>query len=723
MVADIDCGVSPRRQHSRLFGANLGHGACRLCSWPNYLSPPSGRDRNLPEHRNNFCRGLRPDLGAQSRRPHQSRCPSGQVGGGGQHAVFQPDHAHYDRIRRHRANGSVRPQPRQSGVGYRAILSRHHGCSPCNYGTGRPSPLISAMIDTTPIAARHASIAHRLLPVLGWLPGYRRDWLLPDVLAGLAVWAVMVPESMAYAGIVGVPPIMGLYTIVPPLIAYALLGTSRLLVVGPDTATGLISALTVGAIAAQGTAEFNALTSTLAILIGVFFLLFGALRMGWVAAFIPTPVMRGFIEGLVCVTIIGQVPHLLGIEGTSGNFFTKLWFIVQHLSDVSLAPVLTGLLSLIAMLLLRYSAPRLPAALVVAVAATVLVGLLGGEAAGVNVVGELPSGLPHLTLPRFDLAVLQELAPGALAIVLVGYAEALGGAKAAAMQGGGDIDPNQELIAHGPANILSGLFGGFLVVGSLSKTSVAMAAGAHTQLANLVAAIFCFLTLVFLTPLFRGMPHPALAAIVIAAMLHLSRPEYLRDLFARSRREFALAAIVIAGELTLGVLQGIALGVALSLLMLIYRTSHPQGAVLGQLPGEEAYRDVRRHPEAITFPGLLIWRIGGELFFASVGHLDEGLKAALATSRTPAKHVLLDADSVNFVDTSGCDAALIAIKELQSRGVSVAFARVRDEVRERLRLAGIESVVGSANFYERVTDGVRAWQGQAGVDALSAGRC
>ena len=294
------------------------------------------------------------------------------------------------------------------------------------------------MIDTMPIPAPPYSIAHRLLPVLSWLPGYRRNWLMADVLAGLAVWAVMVPEGMAYAGIVGVPPIMGLYTIVPPLIAYALLGTSRLLVVGPDTATGLISALTVGAIAVQGTAEFNTLTSTLAILIGAFFLLFGALRMGWVAAFIPTPVMRGFIEGLVCVTIIGQVPHLLGIEGTSGNFFAKLWFVALHLPHTALAPVLTGLLSLTAMLLLRYSAPRIPAALVVAVVATILVGLVGAEAAGVSVVGDLPSGLPHLALPHLDPAILRELAPGALAIVLVGYAEALGAAKAAALQSGGE---------------------------------------------------------------------------------------------------------------------------------------------------------------------------------------------------------------------------------------------------------------------------------------------
>jgi SulP family sulfate permease len=559
-------------------------------------------------------------------------------------------------------------------------------------------------------AGRPASIAQRLLPVLGWLPAYRRDWLLQDILAGLAVWAVMVPEGMAYAGIVGVPPIMGLYTIVPPLIAYALLGTSRLLVVGPDTATGLISALTVGAIAVQGTAEFNTLTSSLAILIGALFLLFGALRMGWVAAFIPTPVMRGFIEGLVCVTIIGQVPHLLGLDGTSGSFFAKLWFVLLHLPDAALAPALTGLLSLMAMLLLRRFLPRVPAALIVAVVATILVGLLDGEAAGVRVVGDLPSGLPHLALPDLDPAKLWDLLPGALAIALVGYAEALGAAKAAAMQGADDVDPNQELIAHGPANILSGLFGGFLVVGSLSKTSVAMSAGASTQLANLVAAVFCFLTLVLLTPLFRGMPHPALAAIVIAAMLHLSKPGYLRGLLARDRSEFAIAAVVVAGELTLGVLHGIALGVALSLLLLIYRTSHPQGAVLGQLPGEEAYRDVRLHPEARTFPGLLIWRPGGDLFFASIGRLDEELKAALAASHPPAKHVLLDAEAVNFIDITACDALLDTIKELQSQGITFAFARVRDEVRERMRLGGIEAAVGPANFCERVTDGVRAWQ-------------
>src|SRR5262245_57990280 len=321
------------------------------------------------------------------------------------------------------------------------------------------------------------SFVHRSLPIIKWIGAYRREWLLPDVFAGVALWTVMVPEAMAYSSIVGVPPIMGLYTIVPALVAYALLGTSRQLVVGPDTATGLISAVTVGAVVAQGTAEYNTLTSTLAVLIGVFFLFVGIMRMGWVAAFISTPVMRGFIEERVYVTIVGQVPHLLGIPGVSGDFFTKTWNIFEHLPDVSLAPVLTGLLSLAAMLLFRHFAPRVPAALVTMVVATIVIGLLGGEAAGVHVAGHIPSGPPHLTLPHLDRTILQELIPGALAIVLIGYAEALAAAKAAAIESGGDIDPNQELVAHGPANILSGLFGGFLVVGSLSKASGAMGAG------------------------------------------------------------------------------------------------------------------------------------------------------------------------------------------------------------------------------------------------------
>jgi MFS superfamily sulfate permease-like transporter len=323
-------------------------------------------------------------------------------------------------------------------------------------------------------------------------------------------------------------------------------------------------------------------------------------------------------------------------------------------------------------------------------------------------------------LPRLSPDLLLALAPGALSIVLVGYAEALGAAQAARTDE--EIDPNQELRAHGAANVLSGLFGGFLAVGSLSKTSVAIGAGARTQVANLVAALLCFLTLIFLTPLFRGLPHPALAAIVIAAMLHLSKPSYLRRLAAEAPAEFGVAVMVIAGELVLGVLQGIALGVVISLLLLIYRTSHLNGAVLGKLPGEQAYRDVRLHPEARTFPGLLIFNPGGDLFFASAGRLERELGYAVSQASPPVRQVLLDGSSISFVDASACDVLLRLIQGLQDKGVSLAFARVRDPVRATLQRAGIVDAVGATAFHDRLTDGVRAFQRRdAGGTGAGAG--
>jgi SulP family sulfate permease len=233
-----------------------------------------------------------------------------------------------------------------------------------------------------------------------------------------------------------------------------------------------------------------------------------------------------------------------------------------------------------------------------------------------------------------------------------------------------------------------------------------MVAGARSQVANLFAAVLCLLTLILLTPLFRNIPQPALAAIVIAAMLHLTKPSYLRDLFVRSRWSLAITMIVIGGELTLGVLHGIALGIVLSLLLLIYQTSHPRGSELGQLPESEAYRNVKRHPEAITFPGLLIWRISGELFFASIGHAIEELKAALA-ARPQVNRVLLDFSPVNAIDVTAADELLHLVKKLQNQSVTVAFVRMRDVVRDDMRLAGIDAVVDPQNFYERITDGVR----------------
>ncbi len=556
----------------------------------------------------------------------------------------------------------------------------------------------------------HKSLLTRYLPILEWLPKYQLAWLRPDIIAGLTVWAVLVPEAMAYAGIAGVHPVIGLYTVPIPLIAYAIFGTSRTMIIGPDSATALISGVTIGAVVAKhGSAPFEALTAALAVMVGVFFLLFGLLRMGWVANFISTPVMKGFIQGLVWVTIIGQVPKLFGIDGGSGNFFEKTWDVVLKLPEANPTTTIIGLASLALLFAFARFLPRVPGALTTVVIAIVVVSVFGLGDKGVEIVGSVKAGLPPFGIPDVKLADLAAIVPGALAIVLLGYAESLGAAKAAQEKSGGEIDPDQELVSHGPANLGAGLSGGFIVVGSLSKTSVAMGAGGKTQLSSLINAGFVFLTLMFLMPLFENLPHATLGAIVIHAMLGLVDFGYLKRLRGISPQEFALAMTAFAGELVFGVLQGIGIGVVLSIIALIYRASYPSTAVLGQSPGQEAYRDVKRHPEAKTLPGLLLFRFDSILFFANANHFADTLKSAVSAAEVPVKAVLVDAETVSAIDTTACEALVKLQSELAGQGIALAFARVRDPVRDVMQRSGVEAAVGAERFYERITDGVRAF--------------
>jgi len=386
----------------------------------------------------------------------------------------------------------------------------------------------------------NAATLKRYFPILKWLPGYQRDWLRPDLIAGLTVWMVMAPEAMAYAGIANVPPLMGLYTVPLPLFAYAILGSSRLMVVGPDSATALISASVVGGLAGAGSARFMALTSALAIAVGVFFLTFGLLKMGWIASFISQPVMTGFLEGIVLVTIIGQVPALLGVSEVHGRFFQKLWGILQELAGMGWLVPAIGLGSLALLFLLRRFAPRLPAGLITVTLAILAVTLLGLADQGVKVVGALGAHLPAFRLPDVPPSDYLKLIPGALAIVLLGYIETLASDEGAALKGGGDADPDQGLLALGAANLGAGVSGGFIAVGSLSKTSVAMSAGGETQLAYVFTGVLVLLTLRFLMPLLENLPFATLAAIVIAAMLELDQTRKLARFWAYSRLEFGL---------------------------------------------------------------------------------------------------------------------------------------------------------------------------------------
>jgi len=567
------------------------------------------------------------------------------------------------------------------------------------------------MSDAAAQPAKHGgNVLLRYLPILEWLPKYQLGWLRADIVAGLTIWAVMVPEAMAYAGIANVPPIVGLYTVPIPMIAYALFGTSRNMVVGPDSATALISGVTVGAVVAStGSDEFVAITATMALVVGIFFLVFGLLRMGWVANFIPEPAMKGFIQGLVWVTIIGQVPKIFGVEGGAGNFFEKIDDLVQKLPAADPATTAVGIVSLVVLYALKKFLPRVPSALTVAALAVVLATVLDLGHKGVEVVGSLEAGLPSLGLPKFSLEQLEAIVPGALAIVLLGYAESLGAAKAAAAKLGGEIDPDQELVSHGPANLGSALSGGFVVVGSLSKTSVAMGAGGRTQVQGLVCAVFVILTLMFLLPLFQNLPHATLAAIVIEAMLGLADFAYLKRLRTISIVEFAIAMASLLGVLVIGVLQGIGLGVVLALLFLIYRASYPRVAVLGKMEAEDDYRDVARHPDAETVPGLLIFRFGASPVFFNANHFADTLKRCVAEAGAPVEHVLVDAETATLVDTTASAMLIKLHGELAARGIGLSVVRADDEVRESLRLAGVEEALGADRFHPTLEAGVKAF--------------
>lgn len=538
------------------------------------------------------------------------------------------------------------------------------------------------------------------------MPKYQSSWLRADIIAGLTVWAVMIPEAMAYAGIAGVPPLIGLYTVPFPLFFYALLGTSRLMVVGPDSATALISSVTVATLATSGSQEYLVLTSAIAFTVGILFLILGLFKMGWVADFIPTPVMKGFIQGLVWVTIIGQVPKLLGIKGGSGNFWQKLAAILHQIPQSHLLTAIIGIGSIIILFILKEYFPKIPSALTSVIVAILVVTFLGLEDKGVELIGSIQTGLPPFTIPKISVEQFTGILTGALAIVLLGYAESLGAAKAAAEKTGEEIDSNQELISLAPANLANGLFSGFLVVGSLSKTSVSMSAGGKTQVSSIIHGILVILTLLFLLPLFQNLPHATLAAIVIEAMLGLANVKYFQKLRRINTTEFAVAMLAFFGVLFLGVLQGIGLGVIASIILLIHRASHPGAAVLGQIPNTQMYRNVSIHPEAITTEGLLIFRFASALIFFNANYFRTSLKQKISQAQTPVKMVLIDAETINMIDSTALEMLEKLQSELAKQNIILSWARLRDQVYLQMSKTGLNDQIGEDNFYERISDAV-----------------
>jgi sulfate permease, SulP family len=539
------------------------------------------------------------------------------------------------------------------------------------------------------------------MPVFTSLRGYQAKWLRGDCVAGLTVWAVLVPEALAYASIAGVSPVVGLYAAPGALIFYAAFGSSRHLIVGPMAATAALSAAAVGTLAAGNSGRFAALTVTLAITMGLLALAAGLLRLGFVANFISEPVLKGFIVGLALTIIIGQVPKLFGVDKGSGNFFEQCWDVISRLGHAQWRTVIVGLVSLAIVLTLRKVAPVVPAPLVAVAFGILAVYLLKLQDHGVKIVGHIDSGLPSFGLPAVPAADYLKIAGPSVGIMLVGFAEGLGAAKTYAARNGYEIDTNAELIGLGAANVAAGLSSGMVVNGSLSKTAVNGSAGARTQVSGLVIAGLTVLTLLFLTGLFEDLPEATLGAVVIAALIELVDIASLRALYRAhtsrlgriygyaARVDFIAALAAMLGVLIFDTLPGLFIGISVSLLLLLYRTSKPNVAVLGQVPGGGQWTDMARNPEDRPAAGVAVLRVESGLFFANSDYVRAAILHAATANGKPAPHaVVLDCETVPFVDVTAGRMLDELTADLRGRGIRLVIAREVGQVRDALATAG-----------------------------------
>jgi sulfate permease, SulP family len=529
------------------------------------------------------------------------------------------------------------------------------------------------------------------------LRGYQREWLRSDAVAGLTVWAVLVPESLAYGALAGASPVVGLYAVPGALILYAAFGSSRHLVTAPMSATAALSAGAIAQFVTGGGTNAAALTAAVAIATGIAAVLAGVLRLGFVATLISEPVLKGFIIGIALTIIAGQLSKLLGIHGLhAGNFFETIWTLIKHLGDAHGASVAVGLSSLALILVLEHFAPRIPAMLVVVVFGIVVVKAFNLEDHGVEIVGKVPSGLPKFGLP--DVAAKHYLVLGrdALAIMLLSFVEGLAAAKGFAAKGGYELDANRELIGLGAANLGSGLSGGMVAGGSVGKTAVSGGAGARTQLSGIVAAALVVVTLLFLTGLFKDLPEPTLAAIVIGAVVGLVDIAAMREIWGvrgrelirvsglpvAARPDFIAAVAALFGVLIFEALPGLFIGLAISLLLLLFRTSRPHLAVLGRIPDTNVWADVDRHPDLEPAAGVLVVRPESGLFFVNADNIHHALRRLVAEQHLDA--VVLDLESVPGIDMTAVEMLHQVRAELEAASITLYVTRDIGQVRKVL---------------------------------------
>ena len=550
------------------------------------------------------------------------------------------------------------------------------------------------------------------------LSSYRRSWLGPDLVAGLVLTALLVPQGMAYAQLAGLPPITGLYTSILCLLGYALFGPSRILVLGPDSSLGPMIAATIVLIGAHGDpVRAVALASALALMVGAITTLAGIGGLGFFADLISKPTMIGYMNGLALTILVGQLPKLFGFSVEGGSFVAEVSEFVRGVVNgktVS-AAVAIGVFGLILIVVLQRWLPKIPGVLAAVVLSILAASAFDLADHGVSLVGVLPQGFPPLTVPHVRLSDVWPLFAGALGIALVSLADTISTASSFAARSRQEVDGNREMVGIGAANLAAGFFQGFPVSTSGSRTAVAEQAGAKSQVTGVVGAVAITLMLVLAPGLLRNLPQPTLAAVVITASLSLADVPGTVLLYRRRRTEFALSIAAFLGVVVLGVLPGIAIAIALSVGNVFRRSWWPYQTVLGRVPGIAGYHDTRSYPEAQRLPGCVIFRFDAPLFFANSRTFREQVRALARSEPAPA-WILVAAEPITDVDTTAADMLQSLDEDLNTRGISLVFAEMKDPVRRKIDRYELTRTIDPAHFFPTLDAAIAAFEADTGAD-------
>ncbi len=546
----------------------------------------------------------------------------------------------------------------------------------------------------------------RFLPGLSVALRYQRPWLRQDLMAGVVLTAVLVPQGVAYAELAGLPAVTGLYATLVPLLAYALVGPSRIMVLGPDSAVAPLVAAIVVPLAGADPAARVELAGLLAVMVGAFLVVAGFARLGFLTDLLSKPVRVGYLAGVTAIVVVGQLPQLLGFEIDGGNMFHELRGVAGGLDRIDATTAAIGVACVAVIQLARRWAPIVPGVLIAVVGATLLVKL--GDLS-VAATGAVPSGLPRFAIPTPSVEDFGRLTLGAAAIALLAFADTSVLSRSYASRLGERVDQSQELTALGVANLATGLFQGFPMSSSSSRTPVAEAAGARTQLTGVVAALLLGVVLLVGTDLLGDIPRTVLAAVVITAVIRLVDVPALRWLWQVNRGDFALAVASFGGVVVFGILPGVVIAIGLSIMAVLERAWHPHSAVLGRVRGRKGYHDMVRHPEGQQVPGLLLLRFDAPLFFANAEVFRDAVHRAIAAEDRPVRRIVVASEPITDVDSTAADVLGELDAELTRQGIELDFAEMTGPVKDRLRRYGLFDETLRGRFSATLGEAVRRY--------------